>query len=319
MCAFMCSGHISVRIRERKSSEIISPALDSHCPMARDNACTFTVPRLKTATQHRPFRPTVCGSNVLTSFRQASKPVPRAVFCTMSNASPSRALPVQRRLVDLFPRNRDFLRRRQLSTWVFPIVRTNQEYLLTMRPLLRPCPRTWMPSPSTMLLWSRSSTTLKMLETRWMICEVLVPRVPVPSVLPLLRSDSRSLTSLPIDLATRSLSFFLACLVTPELGTVPWNVTSRDECTGVWMSHPLSRGCVKRDVPTKQRANTLLLGHLQTLQNLRGPRMESGWHNVTKASPKKKTHEGLQTRILNPFCIGWQRGRILADRTGEST
>ena len=152
-----------------------------------------------------------------------------------------------------------------------------------------------------------------------MICEVLVPRVPVPSVLPLLRSDSRSLTSLPIDLATRSLSFFLACLVTPELGTVPWNVTSRDERTGVWMSHPLSRGCVKRDVPTKQRATTLLLGQLQTLQNLRGPRMESGWHNVTKASPKKKTHEGLQTRILNPFCIGWQRGRILADRTGEST
>ena len=37
------------------------------------------------------FRPNVCGSNLLTNFRQASKPAPRVVFCTMSNASPSRS------------------------------------------------------------------------------------------------------------------------------------------------------------------------------------------------------------------------------------
>ena len=61
--------------------------------MARDNSCTFTVPGLMTRLSGVRFRPTVYGSNLLTSFRQASKPAPRVVICTMS-------LPVQRRLED---------------------------------------------------------------------------------------------------------------------------------------------------------------------------------------------------------------------------
>ena len=59
--------------------------------MARDNSCTFTVAGLIIRLSNVRFRPTVCGSNLLTSFRQASNPAPRAVFCTMSNASPSRS------------------------------------------------------------------------------------------------------------------------------------------------------------------------------------------------------------------------------------
>ena len=59
--------------------------------MARDNSCTFTVPGLIIRLSNVRFRPTVCGSNLLASFRQASKPAPRVVFCTMSDASPSRS------------------------------------------------------------------------------------------------------------------------------------------------------------------------------------------------------------------------------------
>ena len=44
--------------------------------MARDNSCTFTVPGLIIRLSNVRFRPTVCGSNLLTSFRQASKPAP---------------------------------------------------------------------------------------------------------------------------------------------------------------------------------------------------------------------------------------------------
>ena len=64
------------------------------------------------------FRPTVCGSNLLTSFRQVSEPAPRVMFCTLSNASPSRSVDLR---ID-FQRNQDLLPRRQPSTLVFPVV-----------------------------------------------------------------------------------------------------------------------------------------------------------------------------------------------------
>ena len=81
--------------------------------MAGDNSCTFAVPRLRMRLSDVRFRPTVCGSNLLTSVRQASKPAPRVVFCTMSNASPSRSSTSATWTCGC-PRNRDLLRRRPL-------------------------------------------------------------------------------------------------------------------------------------------------------------------------------------------------------------
>ena len=74
-----------------RTSELVRSDRSFHCSTARDNSCAFTAPRLRVRLSNVRFRPSVCGSNLIASFRQASKPNPRVAFRTMSNASPSRS------------------------------------------------------------------------------------------------------------------------------------------------------------------------------------------------------------------------------------
>ena len=153
--------------------------------MARDHSCTFTVPGLRVRLSNVCCRPTVCGSNLLTSFRSASKPAPRVVLCTMSNTSPSRSSAEATSTIE--PSTS--------STVFMGVTVALRGHLLEKRPVLPRC-----------CFGDKNSPTLEMLETRWTICCILVPWAQDPPLPPLLRSDPRSLTSPPLELATHFLS-----------------------------------------------------------------------------------------------------------------
>ena len=110
-----------------------------------------------------------------------------------------------------------------------------------------------------MLLWSESSPTSKMLETRRTICVFWVPRVKVPpSTLPLLRSGSRGPTSLTTDLAAHSFSPSCACLlflqkkntITVSLTVEPPNAAGDSSQPVPWSCQPVSKYATRIPVST---------------------------------------------------------------------
>ena len=94
--------------------------------MARHNPCTFSVSRLRMRLSSVRFLPTVW---VVKPSHDFPPSLPRT-SCGVLHVCPTLLIPqvppVQRSFVCQFQRNRDLLRHRQRSRWVFPVVLPSQ-------------------------------------------------------------------------------------------------------------------------------------------------------------------------------------------------
>ena len=157
----MCSGHISARIAERTSSEIISRALDSY-DLTRSSHCSngwrqfmyFRCSKIENAAQRRPFpthRPRVKPSHECPPSFQAC-----ASCGLLHNVQPfSSRSSTSATWTSGFPRNRDCFLVVHLSIWVCP------ECLQGDVTPAAAMFSNWIAKSSMMLLWSQKARQLR--------------------------------------------------------------------------------------------------------------------------------------------------------------